>query len=716
MTPAPKTVHVLAHTHWDREWYQTFEQFRRRLVFMIDELLDVLEAQPEYRRFTLDGTMILVEDYLEIRPENRERLAKLIGEKRILVGPWYTMPDENLVRGEALLRNLEHGLALAHEWTDTPLLCGYLVDVFGHVSQLPQILQKVGIGSALLYRGIGDYPQDLFRWKAPDGSQVLVIKLDAERSYSTWYFALRWPFDDKVATEAELAERARALVKHLAVAGTTDHLLSMDGVDHIEVDPQLPTLVKKLGRLVPETEFRQSTIPEYEAAVRQLNPQLDTLEGPLYQQGRRGINNHLLKNVLSSILPIKQANDACETLLLQGAEPLDAVVNVGQASRNAAFLKRAWTLLFQNQTHDSICGCSITRVHRDNLFRFDQIRDLAQDVVDDSLATLAATVVPPTAGLSRYLVWNSQPLAREAVVRVEVLLPPGEAFNPVLRDVDGNELLWQALGVQRNREKTRVQVRRLPQAEFADVWELAVPLKLTSGGYTSFTVENRANAAFQAGDFAWPVWHAPVRPQGSMATATGWNTGVYDVMVAPGEGVQVRRAGSTGPFRSLYHFEDEGDVGDGWVWRKPRFDPTLLGEIARVEVASDGPLCLQVRVVHRLVLPAGIEALEDRRSGELLPHDVTVTLSFYRGEALVDLTAEFENASVGHRLRLGFALPGTPKALATTTPYAFTSWPLEAGTPPDAQEAPSNVVPNQGLAVVTTTDGQLSVTNSVAVV
>ncbi|MEI8094577.1 MAG: hypothetical protein WCG80_10210 [Spirochaetales bacterium] len=707
-----KTVHVLAHTHWDREWYQTYEQFRRRLVFMLDELLDVLESKPDYRRFTLDGTMVLVEDYLEIRPENRERLAKLIREGRLLVGPWYTMPDENLVHGESLLRNLEFGLALARQWTDTPMLCGYLIDVFGHVAQLPQILKQVGISSALLYRGIGDYPKDLFDWKAPDGSTVLVAKLDAERSYSTWYFALRWPFDNKPATEAELQTRARALVEHLTASAATSQLLSMDGVDHIEVDPQFPELLQQVARLVPETEFIQSTFPEYEAAVRKLKPTLETLEGPLYQQGRRGINNHLLKNVLSSILPIKQANDACETLLLKWAEPFGAVTGLGGTQRNTAFLDRAWTLLFQNQTHDSICGCSITRVHRDNLFRFDQVLDLATDAVDDSLRRLAATVAPAEAGQQRYLVWNPLPEDRQAIVRIEILLPPGEALNPVIRDASGAELVWQALGVQRNREKTLIEFRRLPQAQFADAWELALPLTLVAGGYTTFTVENRANPAFVPGDFAWPVWHAPVRPQGSLATGPStWSNGLYEVKLEPGLGLFVRPSGSTEPFSPLYHLEDEGDVGDGWVWRKPRLDETVRDQVTSVSVAADGPLCLQVRVVHRLLVPAGIEALEDSRTKELLPLEVVVTVSLYRGEALVDLTAEFDNACVGHRLRLGFVLPGKPSRLATTTPFALTDWPLESGTPLDAQEAPSSVVPNQGLVVVATPAGSVSLAN-----
>lgn len=100
-----KTVYVLSSTHWDREWYEPFELYRSRLVRMIDRLLEILERDSEYRCFHFDGQTILIEDYLEVRPQNAERLKKLIREGRILIGPWYTMPDEFLISGEALVQS-----------------------------------------------------------------------------------------------------------------------------------------------------------------------------------------------------------------------------------------------------------------------------------------------------------------------------------------------------------------------------------------------------------------------------------------------------------------------------------------------------------------------------------------------------------------------------------------------------------------------------------
>jgi len=709
-----KTVHVISHTHWDREWYASFERFRRRLVFLFDELLEVLEAGPEYNVFTLDGTCSLIDDYLEIRPENRERLARLTASGRIVLGPWYTMPDEFLVSGESLIRNLVYGMKMAKDWGAAPMKCGYLPDVFGHAPQLPQILGQLGIGSALLYRGIGDFPKDLFDWKAPDGSTALVFKLDAERSYSSFYFALRWPFDGRPRTDDEALERARKLVEHLAAHSDSDALLSMDGVDHIELDREVPALLAMLNSKMDGVRFKQSTIEEYEAEIRRKAPKLTTLEGPLYQQGRRGVNNQVLKNVLSSILPVKQSNDTSETSLLRWAEPLEAVVSLAAAPRNRAFLEHAWRILFQNHAHDSICGCSISKVHRDNLNRFEQVKEICSDIIDDNLSSIAfgVSISRPAGSLPAYLIWNPIPEERQAIVKVDISLPRGESFNPVIRDENGMELAWQVLDVKRNVETTIIEYRRLPRGRQLDVWQVALALRLPGFGYTTITVENKINGTFKPGDYSWPVWHAPVRHSGSMASGVQtWDNGYVELSIAPDRNILVRRSGLAVDPSPLFFFEDEGDVGDGWIWRKPRIDGRIQSTVTSCTVVDDGPLCLRLAVVCRLRLPVGIDSTEDSRTVETRDVDIVVRLTLAREEPLVGIEVDFDNTCVGHRLRIAFPIPFTPSRMTTATPFAMTDWPLQADTPSDAQEIPSAVVPNQGLALVRGLETSVAVIN-----
>lgn len=165
-----KTVHIVPHTHWDREWYMPFEWHRYRLVHLLDTLIELMETHPDYLYFHLDGQMIVLEDYLAIRPQMRERLFRLIRENRIQVGPWYVLQDEYLISDEANVRDMLIGLSLCREWGFEPVRTGYFPDSFGNISQIPQILSGFGIRTAVFGRGGRDHAE--IRWQSEDGSEV----------------------------------------------------------------------------------------------------------------------------------------------------------------------------------------------------------------------------------------------------------------------------------------------------------------------------------------------------------------------------------------------------------------------------------------------------------------------------------------------------------------------------------------------------------------
>ena len=164
-------------THWDREWYRTFQGFRYGLVKMMDTLIEKLESG-ELWNFTFDGQTIVLEDYYEIRPENKERVSALIKSGKLKVGPWYIMPDEFLVSGESLIKNFLTGKKIAEGYGVQAWQFGYMNDIFGHIAQMPQILNGFGIRSAYLGRGVGRDDQDYrnFIWSSPDGSECYTYK------------------------------------------------------------------------------------------------------------------------------------------------------------------------------------------------------------------------------------------------------------------------------------------------------------------------------------------------------------------------------------------------------------------------------------------------------------------------------------------------------------------------------------------------------------
>ena len=165
-------VGIVPHTHWDREWYAPFQQYRVQLVHLVDDLLGLLEADPSFTRFLLDGQTAVVDDYLAVRPDAAPRLAALAAAGRLQVGPWMILMDEFMVSGETIVRNLQHGLVRAAALGgDAAMRVGYLPDMFGHVAQMPQILRLAGLEHAVVWRGVpSDVTRTAFWWRAPDGS------------------------------------------------------------------------------------------------------------------------------------------------------------------------------------------------------------------------------------------------------------------------------------------------------------------------------------------------------------------------------------------------------------------------------------------------------------------------------------------------------------------------------------------------------------------
>jgi alpha-mannosidase len=421
----PFTYFVISHTHWDREWYQPFQEFRIRLVRLVDHLLDLLDDCPDYRYFMLDGQTVVLEDYLAVRPDRESDLRRHIQAGRILVGPWYILPDEFLVSPESLVRNLLLGHRIAQRF-GAVMPVGYIPDTFGHISQLPQIFRGFGLDCAAVWRGLPPLPTE-FTWQSPDGSGVLVVNLREGYSDLAWA-----PADPAGFTAA-----VRLAAGKLRPYTTTPNLLLTDGNDHLEARAGLPVLLAAANALLesgPEAaRLVHSTLPQYIAAVRAASPRLQTVAGE-FRCPRR---NNILPGVLSARLWIKQRNRSTETLLTRWAEPFSAIAaslapepsGSLQPESRAGLLDEAWRLLLQNQPHDSICGCSIDQVHEEMRVRFDQAGQIGETIASQSLAAIAARVnTSASQALGPIIpitVFNPSTHAADDSVSVQVQIPSG---------------------------------------------------------------------------------------------------------------------------------------------------------------------------------------------------------------------------------------------------------------------------------------------------
>lgn len=397
------SVHVVAHTHWDREWHLPFEEFRSRLVRLVDGLLDILESEPDFTCFMLDGQTIVLDDYLELRPRNAERLRRLARAGRILVGPWYVLPDEVLVSGESLIRNLAKGIRQAAEFGGA-MPVGYVPDQFSHSIDLPTVLRGFGLETACLWRGVGpEVGTQAFRWRAPTGAEVLVAYLAT--SYSNAASILEEPKETAARIEQAVdALRPFAVTPVYLLMNGTDHQFATAGTGRLLAGAQA-TLRAGSGAEASSAaggeagarpwRVRLSSLPAYIAELRE---ELGEREDDLLlvtTELRSGYRAPILVATFSSRIRQKQRNDRLETLLTRTAEPLSVMAWLaGAAPYPEAELDYAWQLLLRNHPHDSICGCSVDVVHREIETRFDKAEQVAGQVVESALGVLRERLVP----------------------------------------------------------------------------------------------------------------------------------------------------------------------------------------------------------------------------------------------------------------------------------------------------------------------------------
>ena len=349
---------VVPHTHWDREWYLPFEQFRLRLGTVVDGVLDTLESDPSFTSFTLDGQAIVLEDYVEVRPDNEGRLRALLAAGRLEVGPSYVLPDEILVGGESLVRNFLLGRRVCRRFGVEPSGAGYLPDSFGHPAQLPQILAGFGIRTFLFSRGLGDELDDVgvvFRWRAGAAEVVACQMLPHYDNFAR----LTWNHDAE--------ERVRAIVGRFGEAVRSaggDEIVLANGSDHLPIEPELPEIVAGLERTLG-AEFRIGRYDEHSPRPDGLPAHEGELVGSRLQNVLRGVN--------SARVYLKQANERAERRLLSIESAAALRTLRGEGRYPADDLRLAWRDLLRNHPHDSICGCSCDEVHRDMLVRYEQL-------------------------------------------------------------------------------------------------------------------------------------------------------------------------------------------------------------------------------------------------------------------------------------------------------------------------------------------------------
>ncbi|MEX0785301.1 MAG: glycosyl hydrolase-related protein [Dehalococcoidia bacterium] len=651
MTTSSRTRMVLVpHTHWDREWYYPFQRYRTRLTGFFDLLLEILERDPEYRHFLLDGHTILIEDYLEVRPDRRETIDRLARAGRLAVGPWYVIPDENLPSGEALVRNILRGHKVAAQFGGA-MDVGYIPDPFGQIAHMPAIFRGFGIDRCIWWRGADASLQTTeLLWESPDGSAVFAVHMPGG-------YGIAGPFP--FADEEEFIERLQQVRARLQPLAQTSTLVAMWGSDHIPPQEELSTFVRAANARLPDAEVVVGSLPE---AFDEIESQLGSRDGLYRHVGefRSGQRAHLLPGVTSARMWIKQRTFDCEQLLTRWAEPLTLWsetlrARLGEAWNEpprvagpsspfpkealseAGLIDRAWKLLLENQPHDSICGCSIDQTHDEMRPRFDQCEQVGEDLAYQAMRRIGAQ-----GPAERVFVFNPLPGPRSDFATAVV--PAKRGSQPVAL-VDENGHRWPCQPV--DHDEPPEAVRAGPNADRLSVGFVAggVP----GFGYRAYEVE-----------YGEP---AETKPRSKSRIEND----IFIVDASRRDGsLRVEMKGVAVRYTGLNRLVDGGDRGDEYNYCAPEPDVLVDRPAAQpeVRVLEAGPArqTLEIRMSYRL--PSRLTARR-QRARRTVSCPVRVLVSLSPGVPRIDIRTEFENLAEDHRLRAHF-----PSGVTTGVAYA----------------------------------------------
>jgi len=722
---------LVPHTHWDREWYRTHEEFRFRLVGLVDRLLDLLEHDPGYTHFTLDGQTIVLDDYLAVRPGARARIEKQVRAGRLRIGPWHVLPDEWLVSGEALIRNLRLGLRRAEAFGGAMPL-GYVPDQFGHVGQLPQLFARFGFADAALWRGVGgDVTECGFWWEAPDGSRVFTLYLPFGYSHGA-----SLPLEPG-ALAARLGELGAALDPY---AERTATRVILNGSDHLEPQAGLPRALEGAAQALPELALRLTALPEAVARVREA-----LAEGAAVHRGelRSGLRAPLLPGCASARAPQKQRDFANDALLVKEVEPLAAWSGWLGGPVDRELLAFTWGIVLENHPHDSICGCSIDAVHRQMEPRFDRVAELgrlqrAQHCAElarrigrpspDARAGEPLAVWNPNAGgpawVERTLELDLPGLAPERLrrgarvplhlrtdagerigVRADVVAPgfrwrssfSKELAVRMLPGLDRELFYFHVNGVAWDREDGRLTVRAQLGSEPRGPLDVAGTKRallaaLEDPATTSLEIDAQAAPRLRLGFADTLPGHglrlyrvAPGRAGGTRTPRSGrladggaWAEGGRFRLEVDGEGrvrIEDRERGHR--IEDALRLVSEADRGDSY-----NFDPLPEAPLAdrleavrvRPERASEAEATLVLQ--GRLRVPAALAPSRRERAARKVALPVRLRLRVHAALDRVDLEVEVENRAEDHRLRLHLRAPFAPERLAVESAFEVVERPL----------------------------------------
>lgn len=716
-----KEVHIISHSHWDREWYMPFEYHRAYLVKLIDDCIELFEKDKDFKSFHLDGHTALVEDYLEIKPENEELIRKYIKEGKFDVGPWYILQDEFLTSSEANVRNLLVGMDLAEKWGKVTRV-GYFPDAFGNAGQMPQLLSQAGMKAIAFGRGVkptgaNNEVYDGYHscyselyWQSPDGTRLPAIL------FANWYNnGWEMPEDG----DEEYWNRVLSDAEKYTSCGK---LLLMNGCDHQPVQKNLSKAISAAKKKYPDYKFIHSDFEGYVKAVFDNPPKnLTTITGELIGQDTDGWET--LVNTTSSQVDLKIMNKNGEILLENVAEPLSVIASQLGKKYPREMLRYAWKTLMKNHPHDSICGCGVDEVNDEMRIRFLKSAQSAEAIIKDNLEYIAKHTKAPESecGVASFAVINTSGKKRNMLVKMDVDIKKvyedlHYAYKELQKELGDTE--YYLVDKNGNAVSAKIENERVR-------FGYDLPEDAFRKAYFAKTV----TVTFEAADVpamgcrVFAICEGSSREKrGSLVTGENTMENPYiRVKIAEDGTIELFDKATKQTYSGLLRLEDVGDIGTEYTFVQAKGDKPIYSgsEPAKIELLADEDFMAEYKVSVPVKVPAaaddnnhGVMVYVKERTGKRGSEFVTITVDFYLTLAAaskrLDIKCEFENIAKDHRLRVIF-----PSGRNATTHKAESVFEAAErnNKHKDTWENPSGCEHQQGFCMMADEAGGLMVSN-----
>ena len=616
-----RKVHVVPHSHWDREWYFTTSRSKVYLMKDLKDVLDTLESNPDFKYFMVDAQGSLLDDYIKWMPQDKDRITKLVKEKKLVIGPWYTQTDQLVISGESIVRNMYYGMKRCETFGGY-MNVGYVPDSFGQSGNMPQIYKEFGIDDTLFWRGVSDdmVNHTDYNWRGDDGSVVFTTQIPFG-----YYIGGNIPEDPKQSEEfwqKECFEKAGG-------RSATKHIYFPNGFDQAPIRTNLPEIIKERNEKDPENEYVISCIEDYIKDVKSENPELEEVSGELVIAKHMRIH----KSIFSSRSDLKVMNTQIQNYVTNVMEPLLTLsYNLGNDYPHEA-VGEIWKLLFENAAHDSIGSCISDTANEDVYVRYKQARDIAVNLVELH-SRLIATSVKNDAEMTFTLI-NTLPQKRNDTVVVKTYIPGG---NFAILDEKGNKVDYTVIESRDLTDYVLSQTIKLdPSRKFyvpSKVLEATIAIKTSdvpAFGYVQYTLDTKGNSAKnleKKNTLENEFYAINVKEDGSLTITDKENNVTYK-----NRGVLV----------------ENGYDGDSFNYSPPRKDLEVFSNKSECSVEVSGSdIYDQAVIKFNMVVPKDLEERAEGKVSVNLP--ITMTVALRKDSKVIDFNVHVDNKGLSHRL------------------------------------------------------------------